>query len=284
LLGEVARTGGRGKQAEPSGTLYLGEVWALTPQAQDVLAAHIGAKEPEISVRGRRNGVRIVASASRPLIDCVAAGNFREDLFYRLSVNPIRLPPLRERRDEIPQLARKILARLAAEEGRSAISGIAPAAAAVLTAHDWPGNFHELEHVIFRAVMLCEGNEITPANLPQIAGEGPAASNGAAASPRYAAAEPASVAPQGRPSEELPSEGAVRTDTRIAPRYGVARLLDERGEMRRFEALEEEVIRFAIDHHRGRMSEVARKLGIGRSTLYRKIRDYGIVAEEPLSP
>jgi DNA-binding NtrC family response regulator len=73
---------------------------------------------------------------------------------------------------------------------------------------------------------------------------------------------------------------AAATDRRSFARYGLARLLDERGEMRSFDVLEEEVIRFAIDHYRGRMSEVARRLGIGRSTLYRKIRDYGIAPEQ----
>jgi DNA-binding NtrC family response regulator len=71
---------------------------------------------------------------------------------------------------------------------------------------------------------------------------------------------------------------------RTPPRYGVARLLDDRGELRPFEVLEEEVIRFAIDHYSGRMSEVARRLGIGRSTLYRKVKDYGIAAAEPVAP
>ena len=69
-----------------------------------------------------------------------------------------------------------------------------------------------------------------------------------------------------------------------AARYGTAKLLDERGELRRFEVLEEEVIRFAVDHYRGHMSEVARRLGIGRSTLYRKLRDYGIASGEAAAP
>lgn len=279
LFGETRSEGARGKQSEPAGTVYLSEVWALKPPAQDVLAGLLEAKEPEGPARSRRGGVRIIAAASRPMIECVASGNFREDLFYRLSVNPIRLPPLRERRGEIPQLARRILARLAAEEGRSGIAGIAPAAAKALADYDWPGNFHELEHVIFRAVMLCEGNELAPAHFPQI----PAAFGG---NPPvgHAAQGKNGVAYSEQQAEESPSGVGARPDTRIAARYGTAKLLDERGEMRRFESLEEEVIRFAIDHYRGRMSEVARKLGIGRSTLYRKIRDYGIVSEEPLSP
>ena len=88
------------------------------------------------------------------------------------------------------------------------------------------------------------------------------------------------VADQGQMAGEPASEPNVRTDRPIFARYGVARLLDERGEMRPIGALEEEVIRFAISHYRGRMSEVARRLGIGRSTLYRKVKDYGIASVE----
>ena len=88
--------------------------------------------------------------------------------------------------------------------------------------------------------------------------------------------------------EQVPDEPArgppLALTGRDAHRYGVARLLDERGEMRSFGMLEEEVIRFAIDHYGGRLSEVARRLGIGRSTLYRKIKDYGIAPGEPVAP
>lgn len=84
--------------------------------------------------------------------------------------------------------------------------------------------------------------------------------------------------------QQPPVSPSVRPDMRFFARYGVASLLDERGEMRPFGSLEEEVIRFAISHYRGRMSEVARRLGIGRSTLYRKIKDYGIAGGEPVAP
>ena len=145
--------------------------------------------------RSQRNDICVIAAASYPLIDLVSAGRFREDLFYRLSVTPIWLPPLRERRAEIPDLARRILARLGAEEVRSGIFGISPAAIDLLSAYDWPGNFRELENAIFRAVLLCEGSELSPLDFPQLvtpSGNGllPDGSSCPTATARSAAAHP----------------------------------------------------------------------------------------------
>jgi DNA-binding NtrC family response regulator len=168
-------------------------------------------------------------------------------------------------------LARNILARLAAEEGKSGITGIAADAIDLLCRYDWPGNIRELEHAVFRAIMLCEGGELSPGAFPQIlANLGGDGRSGC-------------VADQKQLTGERPRQAGVLADMRGVARYGLARLLDEHGELRSFEALEEEAIRFAIGHYRGRMSEVARRLGIGRSTLYRKIKDYGIAADDAVT-
>jgi DNA-binding NtrC family response regulator len=283
---ETVESGGRGRTSSASGgTLYIDEIGAIPAAAQDRLAAFFEMRDRHAAPgeRSQRNDICVIAAASYPLIDLVSAGRFREDLFYRLSVTPIWLPPLRERRAEIPHLARRILARLGADEVRSGIFGISTAATDLLSTYDWPGNFRELENAIFRAMLLCEGSELSPLDFPQLvtpSGNGllPDGSSCPTASARIRPAHPEQLA------SEKPLALGSRADTRIAARYGIAKLLDDRGEMRPIGMLEEEVIRFAIDHYRGQMSEVARRLGIGRSTLYRKVRDYGIAPAEAALP
>ena len=274
-----------GKLAEASGgTLFLDEIGALSPAAQKSLARFLGERSAD--GRARRGDVRVIAATSRRLIDLVFQEAFVEELFNQLNVLPIWMPPLRERRADVPELARAFLARLATEAGRRGVTGFSSDAMTLLQGDRWPGNLRELEHTIFRAIMLCEGHEITPRELPAIT-----ARAGEAGNLRIAGEEAAQdqgphtgVALQEQVAGDWGAPVPPLTDMRMAARYGVARLLDECGELRPIGVLEEEVIRFAIDHYGGRMSEVARRLGIGRSTLYRKIRDYGIVAGEPVAP
>ena len=265
-----------GKLAEANGgTLVLDEIGTLPRETQERLARVLSANEADTpSSRSTRMDIRLIAATSRRLVDFVAEGGFRDDLFHRLNVFPIWLPPLRQRRADMPDLARSFLARLAAEAGQSGVAGISSAAMELLIAYDWPGNIAELERAIFRSVMLSAGGELSPVEFPSITGEvRPAAPTG-----RFGVAVQEQVG-----SEQTPAS-PPRPDRPAPARYGVARLLDERGEMRPFGVLEEEVIRFAIDHYRGRMSEVARRLGIGRSTLYRKIKDYGIASGATVAP
>ncbi len=266
--------------AANGGTLFLEEIGALSQATQRRLAEHLAACEHDGS--GARAGdVRLIAATSRRLIETVSEGGFLQELFHRLNVLPIWLPPLRDRRADIPDLARGFVARLAMEAGRPFVTGISEAAMALLVADDWPGNVRELEHAIFRAVMLCEGGELTPDELPSIAARAGSAHPGR--TQRFAVQPVVTVAVEKQVVGEYPTAPAPFADSRPSTRYGVTRLLDDRGELRPFEVLEEEVIRFAIDHYRGRMSEVARRLGIGRSTLYRKVKDYGIAVGEPIT-
>jgi DNA-binding NtrC family response regulator len=122
-----------------------------------------------------------------------------------------------------------------------------------------------------------------PEDFPQLVTGDGRAQNAEYGSSTTTTATHAGVADQGQMLDQGIAAPGARADRPLFARYGVARLLDERGEMRPIGALEEEVIRFAIGHYRGRMSEVARRLGIGRSTLYRKIKDYGIAAGEPVT-
>src|SRR5882762_10208063 len=151
-----------GKFVEASGgTLFLDEVGELPLAAQVKLLRAIqeGEVEPVGARRPVRVDVRLVSATNRNLITDVMQGRFREDLFYRLHVFPINVPPLAERPEDIPELVRHFLARFAAEEGKR-VTGISPEALALLCASRWPGNVRQLENAVFRAVVLAEGNEV----------------------------------------------------------------------------------------------------------------------------
>ena len=191
------------------------------------------------------------------------AGRFREDLFYRLNVFPISIPPLRARACDVPDLARRFLARFCAEEGKR-IRGISAEALALLCAYDWPGNVRQLENAVFRAVVLADGDELTTAEFPQIAAQ---VEGFDVRIPARAAAG------RGRPRAEPAPRAGHRSRRAIRTRCG---FINDSGDVRTLEEIEAESIRFALAHYRGQMSQVARKLGIGRSTLYRKMKDSGL--------
>jgi len=120
-----------------------------------------------------RVDVRIVSATNRKLLDHVKSGHFREDLFYRLHVLPLTIPPLRARREDIPHLLRHFLARFCAEENRT-ITGISGEAMALLSQLEWPGNIRQLENAVYRAVVMSESNQLGPADFPQAAAHAPA--------------------------------------------------------------------------------------------------------------
>jgi DNA-binding NtrC family response regulator len=282
LFGDTGEDGRpAGKLAEAAGgTLFLDAIGALPESVQDRLVRHLGEDErnrPRLS----RSEPRLIASTSRRLIELVRDGGFREALFNRLNVLPIWLPPLRDRASDIPALARALLARLAAEAGRRDVSGLAPDAIALLMAHDWPGNIRELEHTIARAVVLSGGGEINAATLSALGTVRKDADGDGLG--RFMESS-IGVADQEHVIADTGVGEPARADSPAVARYGTARLLDETGEMRPFGVLEEEVIRFAIGHYGGRLSEVARRLGMGRSTLYRKLKGYGIGSREAIAP
>jgi DNA-binding NtrC family response regulator len=262
-----------GKFVEASGgTLFLDEVSEL-PQAAQVKLLR-GLQEGEVEAVGGRKpikvDVRIISATNRNLLERAKQGQFREDLFYRLHVLPLTVPPLRTRREDIPHLTRHFLARFRAEENRD-IASVSAEALAALASFAWPGNVRQLENAIYRAVVMSDRPELELADFPLLAGLD---------APRTAAELPKlDLDPQ---TETAPSLSG--TDIPIAPMVAPASLplLTIEGEVRSIEEIEAEVIRFAIQHYRGQMSEVARRLGIGRSTLYRKLE--AIDGEEPAGP
>jgi len=256
------------------GTLFLDEVGELPPPAQVKLlrALQEGEVEP---VGGRKTvkvDVRIVSATNRDLIADVKAGRFREDLFYRLHVFPISLPPLRQRPEDIPALARHFLARIAAEEGKR-VRGISAEAQGLLAAFRWPGNVRQLENAIFRAVVLADGEEIGVNEFPQISSQ--VAPDAIAAQP-FAEPwiEPSPAMVSGWPDDR--AGAPTRNTAALTMPAPSLHLTDVHGHVRPLDDIESEVIRFAIAHYDEQMSEVARRLKIGRSTLYRKLEGLGI--------
>jgi DNA-binding NtrC family response regulator len=166
FTGAVMRREGRFRQAD-SGTLFLDEIGEVPAAVQVKLLRFLQDKTFE-RVGGNETlkvDVRVIAATNRDLGAQIKAGAFREDLFYRLNVVTIELPPLRERRGDIPALASFFLRRYAAENGKS-IETFSEDALHTLLEYRWPGNVRELENVVERAVVLCEGPSVERKHLP----------------------------------------------------------------------------------------------------------------------
>ena len=266
FTGATERHPGKFVEAD-GGTLFLDEVGQLPAPAQVKLlrALQEGAVEPVGGRKVLKVDVRIISATNRNLIADVKAGRFREDLFYRLQVFPLSVPPLRARREDVPELARHFLTRFAAEEDKR-VRGITHETLSLLAAANWPGNVRQLENAMFRAVVLAEGEEIGPSEFRQIAAQ---VSSEETPVPQLIEPAPAIVA-------SWPEIPADPVPVQIANPAHSLPLTDSRGDVRPLEDIERDSIRFAISHYRGQMSEVARKLRIGRSTLYRKLEGLGL--------
>ncbi len=167
FTGAHAARQGRVGAAE-GGTLFLDEVGELPLQLQVKILRLLQAREysPVGDSRVLKCDIRIVAATNRDLDEEVARGRFREDLFYRLNVIHLHLPPLRERAIDVPHLAEHFRAMHAARSGRTDVVGFAPEAIEMLKTSDWPGNIRALENAIERAVLLSRGPNILPTDLP----------------------------------------------------------------------------------------------------------------------
>ena len=267
-----------GKFVEASGgTLFLDEVGELPAAAQVKLLRAIqeGEVEPVGARKSVKVDVRIISATNRNLIADVKGGRFREDLFYRLHVFPIAVPPLRERSEDIPGLVRHFLARIAVEEGKR-IRSVTGDALSLLQRFRWPGNVRQLENAVFRAVVLADGDTVGAAEFPQVAAQ------------LAAGAEPSPTPPTQPAMMEIPPVLALAPGMPADEIAGALRLLDANGEVRPLEEIEAETIRFALAHYHGQMSEIARRLRIGRSTLYRKLEQFGLAEkaapDAPLAP
>lgn len=256
FTGAVGKHMGKFQEAD-GGTLFLDEVGELPLDMQVKLlrALQEGEVDPVGSKRPVKVNTRIISATNRDLTERVAAGAFREDLFYRLNVFPIEVPSLRSRRDDVPALVRHFIGRFNAQEGKSIVDA-APETHALLSKFDWPGNVRQLENAVFRAVILADGDHLMPADFPQISGLTPDIQSRTAVAGDIS---PAAV--------ELMTGGGEPAPVEI---------MDAGGNLRSLEDIERDLIEFAIETYAGRMSEVARRLGVGRSTLYRKVREYDL--------
>jgi DNA-binding NtrC family response regulator len=257
------------------GTLFLDEIGELPLDAQVKLLRAL--QEGEIDPVGSRKPVkvnfRLISATNQNLLELVKAGRFREDLFYRLHIFPITVPPLRDRIEDISGLVRRFVTRFAAEEGKR-VRAVSAEAVAMLASYLWPGNVRQLENAVFRAVVLTEHDEISPAEFPQIAAQVPGFEPFAA---------PQAAAPSVVPAHPSASPVVLDAPATASTNHDAIELVGPDGHVRPMEELEATAIRFAIAHYRGKMTEVSRRLGIGRSTLYRKLKDLGIAEGEPES-
>ncbi|WP_453977548.1 sigma-54-dependent transcriptional regulator [Brevundimonas sp. Marseille-Q4549] len=252
FTGAVDKTLGKFREAD-GGTLFLDEIGELPLDMQVKLlrALQEGEIDPVGGKRPVKIDVRIVSATNRDPAQQVRDGAFREDLFYRLNVFPIEAPSLRDRREDIPALVDHFIARFNAEEGKR-IAGCAPETMAMLQSFDWPGNVRQLENAVFRAIVLADAPFLQPHDFPAISG---------------VTAPMPDVVPVATVSTH--SDHAPQPDQPI-------RILDDRGHLRTLEEIERDLIQHAIEVYSGHMSEIARRLGIGRSTLYRKVREQGL--------
>nr|WP_037151657.1 sigma-54 dependent transcriptional regulator [Rhizobium freirei] len=292
FTGAAERHVGKFMEAD-GGTLFLDEIGDLPLEVQVKLLRAV--QQGEIETVGARVAqkvnVRLISATNKDLIEEVKAGRFREDLYYRLNVFPITMPALRRRKEDIPHLARAFADRFAIEQKLDHPLAISNSALALLTAYDWPGNIRQLENAVFRAVVLSEGSELLDTDFPQIAAQLPGyfanehptlvVDNSQTHASEAAAGERMErgmrvVSSDATATSPLPVGDGLSTGS-----DNVIVSTNTSGDVRKLADVEEELIRFALKFYRGQMSQVARKLGIGRSTLYRKLKDYGIDPDDP---
>ena len=248
FTGAVGAKPGRFELAH-GGTLFLDEIGEIPVEMQVKLLRVLQEQEFERvgGIKTIKVDVRLVAATNRDLLAEVAAGSFREDLFYRLNVVPIHIPPLRERREDIPLLADHFIAKFN-DRLKKQITAIAPEAIERLVAYNWPGNIRELENLMERTMLFCEGSEIRVSDLPPEVVGAAVTSSAAVPAPGEEAGKAAAPGP-----ESL--KEAVRVET---------------------ERVERELIQKALDATGGNVTQAARKLKISRKSLQTKMKELGL--------
>jgi DNA-binding NtrC family response regulator len=229
-------------QAARGGTLFLDEIGDLAPAAQAKLLRALEERQvtPVGATKALDVDVRVVAATHRPLERMAAEGTFREDLLWRLRVISVHLPPLRERREDVPELAAHFLAHFAERYGRP-VRVLSEAARRRLLAYDWPGNVRELRNAVERAVVLAEGDEIEPADLP---------------------------------AQITDAAGPVRPVDAALAGLPYAEARD-----RAVDAWESAFLSAALERHGGNVSATARALGVHRQSLQKMLRRLGLGRE-----
>src|SRR3954465_724844 len=244
FTGAVAAKKGLFEVAD-GGSIFLDEIGDIPPETQVRLLRVIQEREftPLGDTAPRRVDVRIIAATNIDLKEAVKQGSFREDLYYRLAVVPIELPPLRDRVEDILPLAQHFIQKYNEENGRNVSEQLAPEVLALLEAYSWPGNVRELENTIERAVVIAPSDAITRECLrPEIA-------------------------------DPQAARAVVREGVGASSTIDVGRGINFYDEVRRFEI---DLIRRALDQTGGHQSRAARLLGMNPTTLNSKIKTYNI--------
>ena len=256
FTGAVSSKPGRFELAD-GGTLFLDEIGEIPQEMQVKLLRALQENEFERvgGIRTIQVNVRVVAATNRDLPTEIEAGRFREDLYYRLNVVPLELPPLRRRSDDIPSLVEHILEKSSERLGRT-VRGVEPPALAALCGYSWPGNIRELENVLERTLLFCEGGLIRLGDLPE-------ALRGGRPSNRPSPAASPSPTPQPAQPSASGLKEAVRQET---------------------ERVERQMIVSALEETAGNVTHAAKLLQISRKSLQLKMKEHGLrddAAERP---
>jgi two-component system response regulator AtoC len=273
FTGAVGSKPGRFELAH-GGSLFLDEIGEIPVEMQVKLLRVLQESEFERvgGIKTIKVDVRLITATNRDLAAEITTGGFRDDLYYRLNVVPIHLPPLRERREDIPLLVNHFMARFN-ERLKKQVVGVEPAAVERLVSHHWPGNIRELENVIERTILFCEGSEIRLLDLPgDLGGTLP---QGMAAAPPTEERAPAAASSSGA----LPAQGPA------APPSAVPQVGEEVGSLKEAvraetERVERELIQRALDETGGNVTQAARKLQISRKSLQTKMKELGLRDKE----
>ncbi len=250
-----------GKFAEADGgTIFLDEIGELPLELQVKLLRVL--QEGEVDSIGSSQvikvDVRVISATNRHLKTMVEQGEFREDLFFRLNIFPIQLPPLRQRKGDIRQLAPYFIENISISEG-CPVKNISSNVMEMLESYSWPGNIRQLENALFRAVILSDDMTLTPADFPQIQSN---IMRQAEADKQF----------RRRKTDNIHAE----VNGNIVMTGNALSVLDDMGDIRAIADVEKDMISYSMNKYNRRMSEVARRLGVGRSTLYRKVSEFGL--------
>ena len=271
FTGATSARAGRFELAQ-GGTIFLDEIGDLASDLQTKLLRVLQEREIQRvgGSRSIRTDVRVIAATNRDLRRAMREGTFREDLYYRLNVIAVNLPPLRQRRDDIPALVEHFVARSSADLGRRPVD-VSRAAMELLVRHDWPGNVRELANAIERAVVLCRGSELLSVDLPpEVRGTAPPEVRGTAppevcgtAPPEVRGTAPPEV--RGTTPEDAASSGAAQPVDLPFTHLPLSEAV---------QAFRMEMVRRALDAAGGNQARAARRLGIAPSNLSRLLRQW----------
>jgi DNA-binding NtrC family response regulator len=246
FTGATEKVIGKFREAD-GGTIFLDEVGELPLETQVKLLRVLQQKEVEPVGAGKpvKINVRIISATNRDLEAEVGKGRFREDLYFRLNVLQIPLPPLRERRQDIPALIDHFIERYAAEHGGEHKT-VSPELERRLATYEWPGNVRQLENTINRAMVMCEGSVLDVADLSSLFKGG----------------------------SEIPDTGAAVAPSTNTASAGLAiSLQDIKGDFKTMDTIEQEAMQLALVHFGQNITQAAKALGMAKSTFYRKLQE-----------